>query len=326
MQLQLTSTAASWLVLVAAAAGCGQQAQPRTPVQGYLTGEGGARIFYEVVGSGDDTVVVIHGGPGAGLNDIKPDVLPLTKPHVVIFYDQRGGGRSELPKDTTQLGPRYFVGDLEAVRKHFRLDQMNLLAHSFGAIVVAEYLRAHPHRVARMVFHSATGPNREEAARYYQRPPEISDTAGAGLRFEILRSLMEGRAADPVAACREYEALDRRLGLVFAGRKGSECNMPEPAVRYYFHYTARLGPDAFGNWDYTRSLASVRAPLLIIHGERNERGLAMQRSWVRAVPNARLLLVPGAGGSPHAERPDVVFAAIDEFFAGRWPENALASE
>src|SRR5687767_12267495 len=244
------------LVLVAAAVGCEHQAAPRAPAHGYLTGAGGAQIFYEVVGSGHDTVVVVHGGPGAGINDIRPDLKPLTSRHVVILYDQRGGGRSDLP-DTTVLTPQYFVGDLEAVREHFRLEQMNLVAHSFGAIIVAEYVRTHPDRVARMVFLAATGPNRQEAARFYRRPPATSDTARARLRFDILRSLMDGTAADPVAACREYEALDKRVGMVFVGRKGTTCEMPVPAVRYYYRYTARLGPDAFGSWDFTRSLSEV---------------------------------------------------------------------
>jgi proline iminopeptidase len=155
------------LVLFAAAIGCGHQAVP-APAHGYVTGAGGARIFYQVAGSGHDTIVVVHGGPGAGINDIRPDLEPLADGRVVIFYDQRGGGRSELPKDTTLLTPQYFVGDLESVREHFQLQQMSLLAHSFGAIIVAEYARAHPDRIARMVFLSATGPNRKEAARFYQ--------------------------------------------------------------------------------------------------------------------------------------------------------------
>jgi proline iminopeptidase len=75
-----------------------------------VTGAGGAKIFYEVVGSGEDTVVVVHGGPGAGINDSRPDLEPLTKSRVVIFHDQRGGGRSELP-DTTLLTPKHYVGE-----------------------------------------------------------------------------------------------------------------------------------------------------------------------------------------------------------------------
>lgn len=308
--------------LIATPVGCSHQAGPRVPPQGYVTSAGGAQIYYEVAGSGDDTVVVVHGGPGAGMNDSRPDLEPLAKSRVVIFYDQRGGGRSELP-DTTLLGPPHFIGDLEAVREYFGLEQMSLVAQSFGAIVVAEYLRAHPDRVDRMVFLAPTGPNREEAARFYGRAPETSDTTGLRLQADILRSLMDGRAADPVAACREFEALDVRLGLMYAGRKGTTCDMPVPALRYHYQYTARLAPQAFGKWDYTRSFSQVKAPLLVMHGERDKHGLAMNRSWARALPNGRLLVIPGAVRAAYAERPDAVFPAIDEFLSGRWPHGAL---
>src|SRR5687768_13059861 len=49
------------LVLFAAAIGCGHQAAVPAPAHGYLTGAGGARIFYQVAGSGRDTIVVVHG-------------------------------------------------------------------------------------------------------------------------------------------------------------------------------------------------------------------------------------------------------------------------
>lgn len=316
-------------VLIAAAVGCRQQAAPPAPAHGYLTGAGGAQIYYEVAGSGSDTIVVVHGGPGAGINDIRPDLEPLGDRHVVIFYDQRGGGRSELPKDTTLLAPRYFVGDLEAVREHFRLREMNLLAQSFGAIIVAEYARVHPARVARMVFLGATGPDRQEAARFYQSQHATSDSAIASAQFDLLKSLMDGSTADPVVACREYEALNKRVAVAageFAGKKGSECDMPVPALRYYFRYTARLGPEAFGQWDFTHSLRELGAPLLVIDGERDKKGLAMERAWARAVPNGRLLVIPSAGRTAHAERPAIVFRAIDEFLRGTWPNGALPSE
>ncbi|HEX2171960.1 MAG TPA: alpha/beta hydrolase [Dehalococcoidia bacterium] len=279
-----------------------------------------------MAGTGGDTVVVVHGGPGAGINGIRPDIEPLTRDHVVIFYDKRGGGRSDLPQDTTHLAPRYFSGDLEGVRTHFGLERLNLVAHSFGAIVAAEYARMHPNRVGRMVFLSATGPNRKQAASFYGRQPATSDTATARRRFELLQELFEGTATDPVAACREYERLTRKLATEageFAGFKESTCDMPEPAVRYQYHYTARLGPELFGSWDYSRSLQRVTAPLLVIHGERDTLGLEMDRAWVRALPNAKLLIVPDARRGAHAERPETVFPAISEFLKGRWPPGAV---
>jgi len=315
------------LFLMAMAAPACRQSEtpPAAPVEGFVSGAAGARIFYQVTGTGDDTMVVLHGGPGVGINGIRPDVEPLTEHHVVIFYDQRGGGRSELPKDTTQLGPNYFVGDLEAVRSHFGLGRMNLVAHSFGAIVAAEYARVHPERVGRMVFLAATGPSRVEAARFYRKRPVTRDTASARRRFELLQMLMEGKAADPVASCREYERLGRKLAAEageFTGYKKTACDMPAPAVRYGFHYAARLGAELFGKWDYTRTLRHVTAPLLVIVGERDTLGLPMERAWAKALPNARLLIVPDAGRDAHAERPGAVFPAIREFFEGRWPEGA----
>jgi proline iminopeptidase len=312
-------------ILIATPVSCGHQAASRVPAQGYLIGAGGTQIFYQVAGSGGDTIVVVHGGPGAGINDSRPDLEPLARNRVAVFYDQRGGGRSELP-DTMLLGPAQYVGDLEAVRQHFALEKMSLVAQSFGAIVVAEYLRAHPHRVSRMVFLVPTGPSRAEAARFYGRAPETSDTAGLRRRLEIMHALMKGRAADPVAACREFEALDTRLRLMYAGRKGTTCDMPVQALRYHYQYTARLAPQAFGKWDYTHSFREVTAPLLVVHGERDTHGLAMNRSWAKAIPNGRILVIPDAVRAAYAERPDVVFPAIDEFLDGRWPNGARPPE
>ena len=74
---------------------------------GYVTVSDGARLFYRTSGHpgpGVDTLIAIHGGPGLDLGTIYNDLaLMFGDRHVVIYYDQRGGGRSELPADTTRL-------------------------------------------------------------------------------------------------------------------------------------------------------------------------------------------------------------------------------
>jgi len=313
------------IALLWTALACGQRHAAPSPERGWVVGAAGASIYYEVVGSGPDTLVVVHGGPGAGMNDIRPDLAPLATRHVVVYYDQRGGGRSELPADTTHLAATDFVGDLEAVRRHFHLARVAFVAHSFGAIIVAAYARTHPEHVGRVVLLGATGPSREQAARFYRAQPASSDTASARRQGRVLRSLLDGISADPVAACREYEALGKQIAAAdgeFVGWKGSTCDMPAPAVRYYYHYTAQIAPRAFGDWDFTTSLLDLEAPFLVIDGDRDTSGIAMERAWARAVPNGRLLIVPGAGRAAHAERPEIVFPAIDTFLSGRWPDGA----
>ena len=144
-----------------------------------------------------------------------------------------------------------------------------------------------------------------------------------------MRSLLEGTATDPMAACRQLESLNKRLLIArgeFAGWKSSHCDMAAEAVRYSFHYTERLGPEGFGAWDFTHSLRGVAAPLLVIDGSRDTKGLPMERAWARALPNARLLIVESAGRAVHAERPEIVFPAIDTFLKGSWPPGAMTRE
>ncbi|HEV2148843.1 MAG TPA: alpha/beta fold hydrolase [Longimicrobiaceae bacterium] len=296
------------------------------PREGYLPGAAGARIFYRVLGNGPDTIVAVHGGPGAGMNAILSELEPLAENHTVIFYDQRGGGRSELPQDTSLLAMRYFVDDLEALRRFFGLERMSIIAHSFGPVLVAHYAREHPERIERMVFFGASAPERamgETMARARSIPQDsalLERQRRLVPKFERIDTV-----ADPVAFCRDLEAIIRE-SAVRRGEPtrwtGTTCAMPPEAVRYYFRYTARLPSGPFGDWDFTRSLRHVQAPLLVIYGALAQEDLEAQRAWAAAVPDGRLLLIPGAGKGSSADRPDIFFPAVESFLAGRWPAGA----
>ena len=78
-------------------------------------------------------------------------------------------------------------------------------------------------------------------------------------------------------------------------------------------------------FDWTDSLDNVaRVPRLVIHGARDNTPLAGSREWVADQPNARILVVEGAGHWPHYERPAQVIPAIDRFLGGAWPEESVA--
>jgi pimeloyl-ACP methyl ester carboxylesterase len=115
---------------------------------GYVTVSDGARLFYRTSGHpgpGIDTLIAIHGGPGLDLGTIYNDLaLMFGDRHVVIYYDQRGGGRSELPADTTRLFAARQIQDLDDVRKHFGLQRVTLVAHSYGPLLAGSYAIAHP--------------------------------------------------------------------------------------------------------------------------------------------------------------------------------------
>ncbi|MBA3970413.1 MAG: alpha/beta fold hydrolase [Gemmatimonadetes bacterium] len=300
------------------------------PREGYLPGADSLRLFYRVIGSGSDTVVAVHGGPGAGMNAFFVHLAPLGDQHTVIFYDQRGGGRSELPADTTLLDARYFVEDLEAVRRFFGLEQMKIIAHSFGPVLVARYAQRYPERVERMIFLGASAPERAAGAALFRQQHYVEpDSALQARMLEPVRALVSGSAKDPIAACRAYEAAATEIARARgeASRwRGTTCAPPAEAVAYYYHFTARITPDSFGNWDFTDSLGNVKAPLLVIAGDLSSEANRLQRAWAAAVPHGRVLLVPNAGKAAISERPEVVYPAIESFLSGQWPVAAERPE
>ncbi len=66
-----------------------------------------------------------------------------------------------------------------------------------------------------------------------------------------------------------------------------------------------LGP--LSDWDWRLLLINISVPTLVAHGERDPIPLASAREWAGALPNARLLVIPGSGHFPFTEQPQVFF-------------------
>ena len=132
---------------------------------GWVTMSDSARLYYQIIGKGADTIVAIHGGPGMDHESIYGDFGPLAERHTVIFYDQRGGGKSTLPTDTTTLVAARQVQDLDELRG-ISISTVTLVAHSYGPLLAASYAIAHPQHVAKMVFFGPVPPRRGD---FWQR-------------------------------------------------------------------------------------------------------------------------------------------------------------
>jgi len=318
-------------VLLAAAAllaGCAPAPRPSgadaAPREGYLRAADSTRLYYRAEGSGPDTVVAIHGGPGVDLESIAGDFAPLAERHTVIFYDQRGAGRSDLPRDTARLGARQQVEDLEAVRRHFGLGRMALVAHSYGPLLAATYALAHPDRVRGMVFFGPVPPRRGDFFRRF------GADLTARLDRESLRRLGEaGRvmtdpASDTAAvrrACRVYWEIGVRPRVADPERGPSRvrsdlCGSDPNGIRYGMATTNPVVFGSYGDWDLREGLRTLRVPTLVVHGEAEAIPMDLVEEWTTALPDARLFRVPGAAHFAYAERPDLVWPEVERFLAG----------
>jgi proline iminopeptidase len=273
-------------------------AQPR---EGYVPAPDSVRLFYRVVGRGADTIIAVHGGPGVDLESIAGDFAPLAERHVVIFYDQRGAGRSTLPRDTARLTAQRQVDDLDAVRRHFRLARVTLVAHSYGPLLAASYALAHPEAVRRMVFFGPVPPRRGDFWRRFAAnvAPRMDAAARAALA-DAQRRLADSAAAPGEGtrdACRAYwaTALTPRLAEPARTRpllRSDLCASDPAGIRYGLLTTNRVVMGSYGDWDLTPRLRALRVPTLVVHGEAEAIPMELVEEWVSALPDATLLRVP----------------------------------
>jgi len=284
--------------------------------EGYIASTDSIRLFYRVVGTGRDTVIAIHGGPGVDLESIYGDFTPLIDHHVVIFYDQRGAGRSTLPTDTTLLTAAAQISDLDAVRRHFKLDRAILVAHSYGPLLAASYAIAHPDHVRAMVLMGPVPPHRGDFwQRFGQTMRSRMDSAERARSADANRRLASGENVRQ--ACRDYWAIALRPRVYdpdhSLSRIHSDLCASDPAgIRYGLTKTNGAVMGSYGDWDLRPSLRTLHLPTLIVHGEEDAIPMDLVQEWT-LIPNSRLVRVPNAAHMLYAERPEVVWPEVERF-------------
>jgi len=114
-------------------------------ISGHLPVSGGHSIYYETHGTGKP-VVILHGGPGGGIQHTTLSLYDLTKWRVVLF-DQRGCGKS-TPFGSIEHNTTWdLVEDIEALRCHLGVDSWCVSGGSWGTTLALAYAETYPSRV-----------------------------------------------------------------------------------------------------------------------------------------------------------------------------------
>src|SRR3989344_4695027 len=108
------------------------------------------------------SILFLHGGPGSGCDDSHKQLLLNPEKQRIIFFDQRGSGKS-LPKGSLRHNTTdYLIKDIEAIAKEYKLSQFVITGGSWGSCLALAYALKHPKRVKAMVLRGIfTGSSRE---------------------------------------------------------------------------------------------------------------------------------------------------------------------
>jgi proline iminopeptidase len=294
--------------------------------EGYLQGADAVRLFYRAVGKGGRTIVFVHGRLGLGFNSGGPDLeVVAAKGFRFIEFDQRGGGRSELVSDKEKLTIDWFVRDLEALRRHFKLKKLNLVALDLGASIIARYAEAYPGNVGRIVLLSPMPPSEEFQQQKAERLRSLLSSEDQAARARLAKKVYEAADADAAALCRRYFAFTHSTYVVnpanLSRARGDICGYEPRAIRNDWVVGDVLRA-SLGHFNFMPLLAKIYAPTLVIEGAKTNVPLDATEAWARWLPNSRLLLIPDAGHENWLDQPEAVTTAISDFFQGRMNKNA----
>lgn len=286
--------------------------------EGYIQTEDSVQLFYKILGEGKDTILIVHGGPyNSGY--LIPDLTPLAAHHTLLFYDLRGAGYSSFVNDTSKLSITKHVNDIETIRKHFNLQQLNLLAHSTGGIISGFYAVKYPQKIKSMIL---VDPMTAKAGWNINFDNKLDSTS-----LQIKKQNAGKYYASPVdslKACWDFYALDAR-GFYFSPVSvrrmwGAICNCNQANMlnpkRWYIY-------QSMGKWDITAQLTKVKAPVLIIAGKEDEIPFNSFEQWNNSLPNSTLLILPESAHFPHVEQPNAFFMAVELFMQNITPDMSV---
>lgn len=276
-------------------------------------------LYARSVGTGP-ALIVLHGGPDFDHSYLLPELDRLADTRQLIYYDQKGRGRSAAGVRPEDVSLASDIADIDSVRKHFQLEQVVLLGHSWGTVLALEYALKYPQRVSQLIlmnpapassadvgvlrasYLKALGPEMDRqrqivATAAYKEGDPATNTARYRIHFKP--ALMRPE---------HYELLMTKMDAAFA-RQGKDGIVKSRAVEDRLMLDSWQRPD----YDLMPKLRAVQTRTLVIWGDHDFIPLAISEHIAGALPHAQLVTLKDCGHFTYLECPVEVRRTLDAF-------------
>ena len=270
----------------------------------------GTRLALTELGHGPP-LICVPGGPGRA-SEYLEDLAGLSAERTLLRLDLRGTGASQSPADASTLRFDHLAEDLEALRAHLGLTQLDVLAHSAGAVVAQVWAARHPAHVRALVL--VTPSDRLQGGQSADVPSIRAERAGEPWYADAAAAERALASAPPEA----QQPLVRRTRPFFYGRWDARIQAHAASAEAQSSAVAEEGysrdADQVDTADLVARLAHVQAPVLVVGGARDGiTGVASVHAVARCFPRAQTTVLPDAGHFPWVDAPAAFRAAVDPF-------------
>lgn len=277
-----------------------------------------ARIYYREIGQGQP-ILLLHGGPDFDHTYFLPDMDRLADTFRLIYYDQRGRGRSAQNVQPEEVTIQSEIEDLEHLREYFQLDSVPVLGHSWGALLAMEYALHHPKRVSHLILMNAAPASHDDFMRLQQFRHErpAADLA----KMKELSSTIKYQEGDPDTVADYYRnhfrATLKRPEHLETLMKSLRSSFTKEGILKAREIEERLVHETWSSSEYNvlPKLGQLLIPTLILHGDRDHIPLECASHIAESIPGSRFVVLSDCGHFSYLECPGDVRKEIENFFS-----------
>lgn len=264
---------------------------------GYIKVDDG-KLYYEITGQGDETIVLIHDGlvHGAIWDN---QFSTFSEKYRVVRYDRRGYGRSPQPES-----PYSNIEDLNQVFNFLKIDKAILIGMSAGGGLVIDFTLAYPEKVSKIILVGAVVGGFSYSDHFLTRGGRLSATDYAN-PDKLLEYFVK---EDPYEIAPQNKEIKEKLWTLMQ-------KFPQNIDFAKNQLEVRPEPTALD------ALSEIQVPALIVVGEFDIPDVFVHAGAIESgIPNAQKVIINNAGHLVPFEQPDafneqvILFLNSTEFF------------
>jgi proline iminopeptidase len=267
-------------------------------------------LAYETYGTPTSAtpVIIANGGPGLShVYMLQNDVWTrrIAQNRQVIFYDQRGTGKSTRVSPNASFGMDAQVGDLDAIRAKFGFQKFDLAGDSYGGLLAMAYAAAHPEHIEKLILSDSAAPAWKDIVRVLPDVyPDVLEQIAASEKNPGPNTNPDDKGIRDHFLMLFYSEQNRDAYL-----SGTKDLGAAPKVGSAVQKATRT-------LDLTAELPKFKFPTLVITG-RFDMNVTPVTAWniYKAIPGAKFVVFEKSGHLPSYEEPDKYVTVVDAFLS-----------
>jgi len=262
-------------------------------------------------------LIIIHGGPGGHNYTFERTIGPLLEKFTtIIYYEQRGCGRSEGPEDKEAYSIPILISDLAELCNKLKLEKIIPLGFSFGGQLALEFALAYPNLVEKIVV-QAPSEFYDNNRNYYVQLFGFEQIAEGNDKNKI-KKIINTQKKIREKWVEIWDSVDIETVNKFLFRNNESANKVRKSWRESGLENSGLMFKALkkkrNEIRLMERVSQIKAPTLIMTGlyDRNV-GIELSRDFACKIPNSKLVIFEKSAHFPDIEEPEKYAKIVKEF-------------